>query len=72
MKCKRNLTLVLTLELRISTATAGKSIEVFCHEGAFLAAGTGSFVSCNLSRLIHLVHGVCLGHYSALSFFFGS
>ena len=67
---RRNTFLVLTLELRISTAPAGISIEVLCHEGTFLATGACSLVGCHLSSLVDLVHGVCLWHYSSLSFFF--
>ena len=67
---RRNTFLVLTLELGIPTATAGISIGVLCHEGAFLATGTCPLVGCHLSGLVDLVHGVCLWHYSSLSFFF--
>ena len=31
----------LTLELGVSTTTTCKTVEVFGHEGAFLATGTG-------------------------------
>jgi hypothetical protein len=72
MSSKGNAHLFLTFELRISTASAGVSIEMFCHEGALLATRASSLVCCYFTGLIDLVHSVSLGHYSALSFFLGS
>ncbi len=69
---RRNVCLFLTLELRISAASAGVSVEMFCHEGALLTTGASPLVWSNLTGLIDLVHSMCLGHYSASSFFFDS
>jgi hypothetical protein len=69
---KGNVYLFLTFELRIPTASAGVSIEMFCHKCALLATGASSLVCCYFTGLVDLVHSVSLGHYSALSFFFGS
>jgi hypothetical protein len=69
---RRNECLFLTLELGISTTSAGISIVMFCHEGALLATGACPLVWSHLTGLIDLVHSMSLGHYSASSFFFGS